>query len=238
MAPLRHLGPARNSFLKAVVGYSASSHGASSLPPRPLPPMDSQLTLVDPTPPLSLVFSTNSMINATLSANGLARYTIITALQGSVTDLFDARTGQLLARIARNAIRADTISFVSTEGQETRVKLSKWMKRSKQPDGIDAHVIDTAVGQCFLRQHLEYRLALYTEFDPDSPVAHWASPDPAALASLPPTLVIAGSIPEAFHPQVICVFIIEELKMRMAEKADLVALGRAEAQSTPLARLR
>jgi hypothetical protein len=42
---------------------------------------------------------------------------------------------------------------------------------------------------------------------------------------------------ENFHPQIIAAFTVQELKMRMAEKADLVALSRAAAQSKTLVNL-
>ncbi|KAJ7065782.1 hypothetical protein C8F01DRAFT_982387 [Mycena amicta] len=197
--------------------------------------MDSQLTLVNPAPALSLAFDTNSMINATLFSGVQPLYTISTELLGSMTELRAGTTGEIVARISRNSILSNTITFSSADGTSLRqMKISKWLQKCKQPDGLHAYAIDTEMGQCLLRKHREYRLALYTEFDLESPVAHWAPLDSAS----PPTLVISGTIPEAFHPQVICAFIIQELKMRMAEKADLVALGRAAAQSTPLARVR
>lgn len=73
---------------------------------------------------------------------------------------------------------------------------------------------------------------LFTEFDLETPVAHWDRPSdtsPLALVLYPGT--------ENFHPQIIAAFTIQELKMRMAEKADTVAQSRAAAQSRTLMNL-
>ncbi|KAJ7195925.1 hypothetical protein GGX14DRAFT_700642 [Mycena pura] len=193
--------------------------------------MDSQLTLVNPTPPVTLTFSTDSMNNATLFAGARPAYAISTQLQGSTTEIRKAGTAELVARIARREILPNTIVFPDVNGGR-EIKLSKWLRRCKQPDGLRVHVIDTEVGQCLLRQHRIYRLALFTEFDLETPVAHWDRVDGQSPLSL---VLYSGT--ENFHPQIIAAFIIEELRMRMAEKADTVAQGRAAATGTPLASL-
>ncbi|KAJ7167073.1 hypothetical protein C8R46DRAFT_1219453 [Mycena filopes] len=188
--------------------------------------MDSQLTLVNPTPPVCLDFGTDSMINTILYRDSRPAYTISTELQGSTTEIRVAGTSALLARICRKEVLPDTISFPNiAEGKDLR--LSKWLRRSPLPDGIHAHVIETEVGNCFLKKHITYRLALFTEYDLDTPVAHWERRDDASPLSL---ILYAGT--ENFHPQIIAAFIVQELKMRMTEKADLVALSRAAARST------
>ncbi|KAF7296266.1 hypothetical protein HMN09_01095900 [Mycena chlorophos] len=200
--------------------------------------MDSQLTLVNPAPPLLLTFSANSMSNATLFSDRQAVYTLSTQLTraDSVTELRRVGDSAVVARISRKSILPDTVAFPAApdegSGNVREVKTSKWMKKCKLADGTQAHAFDTEMGQCLLRRHLQYRLALFTEFDTETPIAHWEK------GSSPPSLLISSSVPEAFHPQVICAFIIEEFKMRMAEKADVIAQGKALAQSTPLARIR
>jgi hypothetical protein len=57
----------------------------------------------------------------------------------------------------------------------------------------------------------------------ETPVAHWAKPDDTSPLSL---ILYAGT--ENFRPQIIAAFITRELKMRMVEKADKVALSRAQ----------
>ncbi|KAJ7724363.1 hypothetical protein B0H16DRAFT_1384948 [Mycena metata] len=58
-----------------------------------------------------------------------------------------------------------------------------------------------------------------------TPIAHWQRRDNAC----PLSLVLYTGI-EGFHPQIITAFVIQELKMGMAEKADLMALTRAIAK--------
>lgn len=77
-----------------------------------------------------------------------------------------------------------------------------------------------------------YIAQLFTEFDAETPVAHWERADQASPLSL---MLTSGT--ENFHPQIIAAFTVQELKMRMAEKADLVALSRAAAQSKTLVNL-
>lgn len=136
--------------------------------------MESQLTLVNPAPPVSFTFATNSMINTTLYRDSRPAYTLSTELQGSTTELRASDTSELLARISRKEILPDTITFPSiNDGKEMR--LSKWMRRCKLPDGrydgtllgccvpmcfSHAHAIDTEVGVCLLKKHRIHRLAV------------------------------------------------------------------------------
>ncbi|KAJ6548370.1 hypothetical protein B0H19DRAFT_1378894 [Mycena capillaripes] len=62
-----------------------------------------------------------------------------------------------------------------------------------------------------------------------TPVAHWERPNDTS-----PLTLILYSGTENFHPQIIAAFTIQQLKMRMAEKADTVAQSRAAAQSRSL----
>ncbi len=63
---------------------------------------------------------------------------------------------------------------------------------------------------------------LFTEYDLESPIAHWDRADATSPLSL---ILYSGT--ENFHPQIIAAFTVQELKLRMAEKANLVAQGRA-----------
>ncbi|KAJ7724374.1 hypothetical protein B0H16DRAFT_324339 [Mycena metata] len=96
--------------------------------------MDSELTLVDPTPPVFLDFSPDSMINTTICRNSRAAYTISTELQGSTTELRRAGASELLARICRKEVLPDTVSFPNiNNGKDLR--RSKWLRRCTLPDG-------------------------------------------------------------------------------------------------------
>ncbi|KAJ7727558.1 hypothetical protein DFH07DRAFT_851754 [Mycena maculata] len=193
--------------------------------------MDSQLTLVNLPPPIALTFATDSMINATLYRNARPAYKLSTKLQGTTTELRDCGTSELLARIIRREILPDTVTFPNLDdGKDIRV--SKWLRPCKLPNGLEAQVVETELGKCFLRRDPVHRLALYTEYDLEKPVAHWKLPDNASPLSL---ILHPGT--ENFHPQIIAAFTIEELKMRMAEKADSMALSRAAAHSATLVSL-
>ncbi|KAJ7649250.1 hypothetical protein B0H17DRAFT_1102383 [Mycena rosella] len=158
------------------------------------------------------------MINTTIFMNSRPAYTLSTALQGSTTDISTSRTSEILVFFP------NTIAFPSiNNGKE--IRLSKWMSRQKLSDGLHVHVIKTEIGKCFLRKHSVHRLALFTEYDCENPVAHWDRPNATSPISL------------NFHPQIIAAFTIQELRMRMAEEGRLGCSQRAAAQATPIATL-
>jgi hypothetical protein len=80
------------------------------------------------------MFSTDSMINATLHRDSQPAYTITTELQGSTTEIRTAGTSQLLARITRREVLPDIIAFPNINGGKD-MRLGKWMRRCKLPDG-------------------------------------------------------------------------------------------------------
>jgi hypothetical protein len=96
--------------------------------------MDSQLTLVDPSPPIFLKFDTNSMTNATLSLNSVPMYIISTDSPGAITEIRAAGTNEVLARILRKGLLPDTIKFPDLNAGKD-MRLSKWLKSIKLPDG-------------------------------------------------------------------------------------------------------
>ncbi|KAJ7840055.1 hypothetical protein B0H14DRAFT_2785855 [Mycena olivaceomarginata] len=158
------------------------------------PAMDSEL-LVSASPPVHLTFSDNSMINATL-------YRV------------SPHTSELLARITRRSILPDLITFPNHDGGK-EMRLSKWMRRCMLPDGSHAHGVETEMGNCLLKIHPVHRLALYTERDPGTPIAHWER----ATATSPLSLVLYPGT-ENFYPKIIAAFTVSELKMRNAEQTD------------------
>ncbi|KAJ7486950.1 hypothetical protein FB451DRAFT_1228389 [Mycena latifolia] len=185
----------------------------------PPAPMDSQLTLVVTAPTRRLLFNTDSMKNATLFLDfaSVPAYTISTDSKNSCTELRAASTGELLARITRKDVLPDTIAFPQVDGG-TEMRMSKWLRKTALPDGSPAHVMDTEHGKYFLKSNPVHRLALFSEHELETPVAHWEHRDD----TLPPVLVIqSGSTAwGATQPQIIAAFIVREFKLRMTEKAS------------------
>ncbi|KAF7341684.1 Peptide methionine sulfoxide reductase [Mycena sanguinolenta] len=193
--------------------------------------MDSQLTLVNLPPPLCLTFSTNSMINVILYRDSQPAYIISTDLRigGSTTEIRAADGTEVLARVTRKELLPDTIAFPHINGGE-EMRLSKWLRRCKLSDNSDAHVIETEVGNCVLKKwHNAYRLALFAEYDLETPVAHWERAN-----SISPLSLMFYSGTENFHPQIIAAFTIMELKMRREENAQAMRFSRFAARSTTL----
>jgi uncharacterized protein involved in exopolysaccharide biosynthesis len=96
--------------------------------------MDSQLTLVSLAPAARLIFSSDSMENATLSLDSGPAYTISTDASAVRTELRASGTGDLLARVVRKEFLPDTIMFPAFNGGK-EMRLNKWLKKSKHSDG-------------------------------------------------------------------------------------------------------
>jgi hypothetical protein len=108
--------------------------------------MDSQITLVSVAPAARLMFSRNSMKNATLFLDSGPAYTISTDISKAHTELRAAGTGELLARIAQKEILPDTITFPVLNGGK-EIRLTKWLKKSKLSDGWCAMLLFPALRQ-------------------------------------------------------------------------------------------
>lgn len=99
---------------------------------------DSQATLVN-RDPLTLVFSHNSVLNATLTAAGKTRYIIATKDKrgSSKTSVLDAgmEPQRLIACIDRGGILPATVAFPE-RNNEKPVRIGKWLKSDKLSDGL------------------------------------------------------------------------------------------------------
>ncbi|KAJ7491390.1 hypothetical protein B0H11DRAFT_2277885 [Mycena galericulata] len=189
--------------------------------------MDSQLTLVAPSPPVCLSFSRDSMKNATLSlGSGAPTYTISTDPQNSCTEIWAAGSSdsEVLVRIAWKPILPDTIAFPDMNGGK-EMRLTKWLRKAKLPDGSSVHFIETKHGNFFLKIHPVHRLALFRTHDPETIVAHWRYPTNNDEPWFPALILNGGAIKEADRPQIIAAFILRESRMRMKEEASRIALG-------------
>ncbi|KAJ6563321.1 hypothetical protein DFH09DRAFT_1158948, partial [Mycena vulgaris] len=180
--------------------------------------MDSQLTLADPSPPVSLTFNADSMTNATLTINNTTpAYTISTDSRGGTTEIRAAGTDEVLARIVRKGILPDTITFPNLNGGKA-VPIGPYVSSRRQLE------------KCFLRKYRLYRLALFTEHDLDTPVAYLMRPTVATPIGM---VLMLEPGTESFRAQITAAFIIQEQKTRADEDALRAAwdpekrLGRA-----------
>ncbi|KAJ7755303.1 hypothetical protein DFH07DRAFT_821748 [Mycena maculata] len=176
----------------------------------------SQATLADPSPPTCLVFERNSMLETTILRHASPVYRVSTNRHGSTTEVCVPGTHTIIARIVRKEILPDTVAFSDTNGGKA-VRVSRWLKRTKQADGRSEAILETDIGACILRTHPDYRLALY-DADLSTIVAHWA---PLTRPPSPPTLVLAPGI-ERSQVKILVAFLCEEQKLRIAEKNSTV----------------
>ncbi|KAK7038376.1 hypothetical protein R3P38DRAFT_2905764 [Favolaschia claudopus] len=183
--------------------------------------MDSQVTLVTVAPAVRLVFSQDSMKNATLFLNSTPTYIMTTDMNDRITELRAAATNELLARITRKEILHDTVVFPALHGGKA-IRVANWLTKSTLPQSAcTRHTIQTHHGNYILCSHPTYRLALYREDDTDTPIAHW---DRHSSISLP-TLLIRDEALASIRAEIIAAFVVREFRVRMKEKAAQVALG-------------
>jgi len=188
---------------------------------------DSQTTLVNRAPPITLVFSHNgSILNASVTVASKPLYIITTEdnLGSSKTNVLDALTQpqRLVACIDRRSILPATVAFPERNGGKA-VRISKWIKSAKLSDGFPVSVIETDIGKCFWKIHVVHRWALYTEHNLDTPIAYMQP----ATSSSPPALVLQSDV-AGFMDQIITSFLILEQNLRMNEKTVRVADGKAK----------
>lgn len=98
-------------------------------------PMDSGLTLVNPSPPIHLEFDRNSVVNAMLLKNSQPAYTIRTKqkTRSARTDVVDIKTQEVIASIEIKEIFPDMVTIASVNGGNS-IKINKWMKEEQLPD--------------------------------------------------------------------------------------------------------
>ncbi|KAJ7436852.1 hypothetical protein FB451DRAFT_1570903 [Mycena latifolia] len=180
--------------------------------------MDSQLTLVDPAP-VSLIFDSNSMTNATLRINSAPAYTISTDSRGT-TEIRAAGSDDVLARVVRKGLLPDTISFPTLDdGKELRLSRcsnprsfpmeSLYVLLRPTSESVSSGNIDNIGSRC-----------LFTEHDAENPVAYLqrptvATPVPLALVLQPGT--------EHFRAQIIAAFIIHGIPPFALDVVSLVS---------------
>ncbi|KAJ7509452.1 hypothetical protein B0H11DRAFT_1959699 [Mycena galericulata] len=169
----------------------------------------SQVTLAVTTPNTCLNFGRDSMQTTTVLCRGKPVYAISTDQHGATTEVRVPGTQALVARIARKELLPDTVAFPDV-GDGKALRVSKWLRRTKLADGLPAAILETDIGECVLRIHPEYRLALFTP-DLSIIIAHWES------GVTPPTLVLAPGI-ERSQAHILAAFLYEEQKMRIAER--------------------
>ncbi|KIM46937.1 hypothetical protein M413DRAFT_23258 [Hebeloma cylindrosporum] len=179
----------------------------------------SQITLVNPDPPIELVFSKfNSMLNNNIFINGRPHYKIVTI--DPHTTITDVQTNELLVRIKRRTLHADAITFTHHYGGNP-LKLKQWVVDSgKTLEGYRKWTIETPLGVFVWRIDPVLRLSLCPGRDLDHPVAWVQLP----TGTLPFALLLKRGT-EGFRDQILASFIILEQLLRLEEKVMTKARG-------------
>jgi hypothetical protein len=98
--------------------------------------LDSQLTLINPEPPLELVLEKPStLLNTRLLVNGKPRYKVSTVdRDANVTEVIDLRTDEVIATIHRRSFLSDKVKFPHRFGGKS-MKREDWMTEIKLDTG-------------------------------------------------------------------------------------------------------
>ncbi|KAI9570694.1 hypothetical protein HD554DRAFT_307397 [Boletus coccyginus] len=140
--------------------------------------MDSDLTLVNVTPPTPYFLSSVDLKEAVIYAHpGEPLYRITSSTRQ--IKLYDGTTlNRLIAVLHRRDLLSDTISFPQRHGHRgtgtgtgTHLSIQRWLKRSKLPDGTHTFTVDTALGSYVWKNVSRYRQKVFADYDLENPVA-------------------------------------------------------------------
>ena len=99
--------------------------------------MDSQVTLVDPSPVI-LTFDSFSVRNARISLStnpSTTLYTVSTDPNPTADQASYVRTGeQVVAAVQVNDVLPDKVTFFDADGTKEKVSCNKWLKKGTLPD--------------------------------------------------------------------------------------------------------
>ncbi|EGN96482.1 hypothetical protein SERLA73DRAFT_186229 [Serpula lacrymans var. lacrymans S7.3] len=191
--------------------------------------MESTTTLINPTPPTALYFSTGSMKDSSIFAHpSRPLYTVTSNKSGNRIEVKDAPSGRIIAVHERREILPDHITFPGSEthGSES-MDVSKWLKKSKLPDGFPVHIMETPDGSYVWKSDPTYRLALFPESNLQTPVAYLQPSTPTQNFAL-----VIESQTEAFRDDAVVAFLILEQRLRIEDKHIIVGGGKFEMNKT------
>ncbi|TFK34889.1 hypothetical protein BDQ12DRAFT_689008 [Crucibulum laeve] len=193
--------------------------------------MDSQITLVNSaSESVDLVFEKPSIssLHNTVYLNSRPLYTITTrARDGAQTKVFDVSTTHLAITIDRSVFFSDKITFADRNDGKA-IKVNDWMKETKIPKQHPIHVMETPYGKFTWKVDVVHRHALYSEADPENPIAYMK---PATSSS--PMALHLESGTESFREEILGSFLLVEQRMRMKEKESTIGYGVAMEASRP-----
>ncbi|KAJ8587867.1 hypothetical protein M405DRAFT_793793 [Rhizopogon salebrosus TDB-379] len=193
--------------------------------------MQPTTTPADPPALKSYNFSPVDMKNTKIFNNqpALPLYSVVTDLKSDKrTEIFDARADRLLARIERNNILPDTITFPS-RNDGSSINLSRWLQKGKLEDGHQIHAIETGHGTYMWKSDRELRLALYRKDDMSNHVAHLQEGSRTQNFA-----VIMQPEAQLIRDDVIISFLILEQRLRVSEKNVNVGGGKYDQNRTLL----
>ncbi|TFK35455.1 hypothetical protein BDQ12DRAFT_688175 [Crucibulum laeve] len=185
--------------------------------------MDSQITLVNPAPPVALVFNMSSTLNTTLFAHSKPMYRVRSDRAGARTDIYDIQAKSIVGTIKRKEVFSDTVTFPHRNSGKP-IKVRKWLRSTRTPGGFSSMTLETESGLFIWRLDTSLRLVLYREDDLDSPISYVKSSSPNSHLIL---VLKSGS--EDIREEIIVSFLILEQKLRVQEK-----IRRSEAMYGPM----
>ncbi|KAF5312566.1 hypothetical protein D9619_003620 [Psilocybe cf. subviscida] len=184
----------------------------------------SQATLVNPSPPSRLVFSTPSPTNATLYLNSRPFFRVLTKNPASgSTKIIDQVSGDVVSTLKRRSLQPDTIQF-KTRYDGRRILVRDWLKERVDPDGKSMWIIETPVGAFAWRSDMAFRLVLTPETDSSQLIA-WVELPGSETGSNLALALTRGT--ESFWEEIVASFCFIEQKLRWKEKLHSRSVGKS-----------
>ncbi|KAF9546893.1 hypothetical protein CPC08DRAFT_769557 [Agrocybe pediades] len=197
-------------------------------------------TLINPSPPLSLIFDRNSVVSATLYSRTGPKYRISTNITVTRTDLYELSqdasgpgtsvSQTMVASVKRRDFLPNVVVFKHRKGRA--IRLNEWLRRDKngRPGRSPSAELTTLDGHYTWIANSTHRLALYARKGSHTTMPfHAVSPidqQPIAYSKTvdsPPTLALVlrdCDCSDDTKIEIIMSFLVMENKLRQKEKQE------------------
>jgi len=205
--------------------------------------MESQETLVNPSPPARYHFSSDSVKNTRIfSSTGSPAsptYTITTDNKAEKrTEVRNAR-GDVVAVWTRKDLLSDTIAWAGRYGGKS-TPVNKWLKKVDGADGLPVHALTTPFGPILFHSSLKHRVAAYlpstfastSSIGEAQPIAYLT---PRAQGCNPALVLSTPAQAEDIRDEIVLAILVLEHKLRTS---DMAAVNVIAGSSSKQGRLR
>ncbi|KAH7890158.1 hypothetical protein F5I97DRAFT_1850553 [Phlebopus sp. FC_14] len=136
----------------------------------PVPPMDSEITLVNPGPPTPYFLSSSDLRDAVIYAQPAIPLYRITSDSKYIRINDGLAPGRIIAILHRRELLPNTVSFPG-RGKGTPLNLQKWLRKTKSSHGGISYVMNTEYGTCIWKVVSAHHQKVFADYDTEKPLA-------------------------------------------------------------------